>query len=196
MKRNIPLFLALALTLAGCGSSGGNTVSRSASDDRLTRGSGPASDLAALASGNYRLAEPSGDLQLRLSGVGGTGQTIDLFVRARGTAGNRNVSEEGVLRLASEGPDVRALYIPHFDATISELSPNVTQFTEAENLAACSIVLRRDADGWEGDTEERGTCVRAIGSAVGRWRLEIRQNEIRFASPDNQDQPVLVFRKG
>lgn len=196
MKRNIPVLVALVLTAAGCGSSGGNTVSRSASESRLTQGSGPASDLAAIASGSYRLAEPAGDMTLRLSGVGGTGQTLDLFVQARGTAGSRNVTEHGVLRLASEGPDVRAIYIPHFDPTITELSSNATEFTDAENLAACSVVLRRDADGWEGDTEERGTCVRAIGGAVGRWRLEIRQNEIRFLSPGGQGQPALVFRKG
>jgi hypothetical protein len=183
----IPVVLILLL---GCASSGGDRASSGSSGK--SRGSGPASHVASMISGTYRLQEPDSDLRLTISSTGGTGQMLDLFASARGSVGGRNVSEQGVLHLESEGPDARVIYTPHFDPTITLVSPTLNEFSPAETAAACSLVLRPDAGGWEGDTEERGTCVRAIGGAVGRWRMEIREGEIRLH--DREGQP-LVFRR-
>jgi hypothetical protein len=144
-------------------------------------------------SGTYRVQEQGSDLRLTFSGTGGTGQRLDLFTSLRGSFGGRNVAEQGILHLESEGPDALATYTPHFDPAVTVLSPNLYDFSQAETQAACSVVLRPDADGWEGDTEEKGTCVRAIGGAVGRWRVEIRKGEILFTNRESQQS--LVFRK-
>ncbi|HEX9942661.1 MAG TPA: hypothetical protein VGG03_11625 [Thermoanaerobaculia bacterium] len=191
MKRSdlpIVFLLAVLIAVAGCTSTGGDRSSSA------SQASGPASDVAAMISGTYRLQDQGSDLRLTISGTGGTGQRLDLFTSARGSYGGRNVTEQGVLHVASEGPDALVTYTPHFDPSVTVLSPNLNNFSQAEIQAACSLYLRPDESGWRGDTQEKGQCVRAIGGAVGRWTVEIRPGEIRFTNPGNQQ--TLVFRKG
>lgn len=179
--------LAAALfALIGCasgdraGTAGGRT------------GSDAAWNVASMLSGTYQ-AEGS-DLRLDISGantpVGSEG--LNLFARASGRYGERNVSEQGVVHIENQAGDVLVAYIPRFDPTITALSPGATNVTASEIRAACTVYLGSSGQGYSGRTSGTTSCAQAIGGAVGEWAVEVQPGLIRFTT---QGQEPIVFRK-
>jgi hypothetical protein len=151
--------------------------------------SGPASSVASLLSGTYRLKDDDTDVQLQLASIGGTGSTVDILATASGTDKGKDVHLQAVLRLASEGPDVETTVIPR-STPVTESSPDVTRFSETELQAACTLYLKPRGNGWAGETQGTATCVTG---AAGKWQVDINPGSIRFTNPETKQ--VVVFHK-
>jgi hypothetical protein len=114
-------------------------------------------------------------------------------VSASGKYQGSNVHDEGVLRLENQGRSVSATYIPHFDPTITSLSPQATRFTAEELEAACYFVFSPRGDGYAGETTGTFSCARAIPGAVGKWSVEVEPGSIRLRNV--QSGETLRFRR-
>lgn len=182
------VLLMISLTMALTGCAAGGTQGGQPAGAR-----GPAFDVATLLSGTYRLQEESSNLRLDISSTGGVGSTFSLLATTSGTYKGRSISEQGGLRLATEGPDVRMTVIPRFGEAVTAASPGINDFSPAELQAACDIYLRSDERGWAGATEGSGDCVRAVAGAAGKWQVEILPGTIRFV--DVATEQALVFQK-
>jgi hypothetical protein len=182
------LLVSLAVALTGC-ASGGNQGGQKDGDSTGARASG----VASLLNGSYQLQGGDSDLRLDISSTRGFGSRFTLLATASGTYQGRGVNEQGILELETEGPDVRLSVIPHFGEPVTVLSPDVTQFSDAERQSACQFHLRPDENGWMGTTLGQGDCVRAIGGALGQWQIEILPGTIRFT--DAKTKQALVFQK-
>jgi len=180
------LLLALLVTLTAC-------ASRGTGGNRSTGARGPAFDVASLLSGTYKLQNSDSDVKLDISSTSGVGRDFDLLATASGTYKGRGVSEQDVIHLESAGPDVRMSIVPHFGEPVTVLSPDILDFSPSELSAACSLHLQSDEQGWAGATLGQGSCVRAVGGAVGQWQVEILPGTIRFSDPGTLQ--VLVFQK-
>lgn len=174
--------LAALFALTGCASR----------DAGAPAGSSAAWEVASMISGTYQ-AEGS-DLRLDIRGadtpVGSDG--INLFARASGRYGERNVSEQGVVHVENQAGDVLVAYIPRFDPTITALSPGATNVTASEIRAACTVYLGSSGAGYSGRTSGTTSCAQAIGGAVGEWAVEVQPGMIRFTT---EGQQPIVFRK-
>ena len=95
----------------------------------------------------------------------------------------RSVEQSGarrrLIRLEQQGDGVYFGYIPHFDATVSSMSPDAARFTDEEASAACGSVLKAKGDGFAGETAG-SSCMRAIRGALGKWTVEIEPGTIRI----------------
>src|SRR5512132_3341968 len=90
-------------------------------------------DLASMLSGRFQGTTPGNELRLDLSTLGArAGTRFDVFVPASGRYRDTNVRRAGLLRLENQGQDVHAVYVPHFDATVTSLSREATRFTDEE----------------------------------------------------------------
>ncbi len=98
---------------------------------RSAAAQGPASEVASMISGTHQLRNDKSDVRLQIGSLSGGGSTVNLLVTATGTHEGREVRHQGVVRLVSEGPDVRVTVVPHF-APVTELSPDVNRFSETE----------------------------------------------------------------
>ncbi len=180
------LLISLTTVLTACASGGPQ-------GGQSTGGRGPAFDVATLLSGTYRLQDEGSNLRLDISSTGGVGSSLNLLATTSGTYKGRSINEQGGLRLATEGPDVRMTVIPHFGEPLTAASPGIDDFSPAEMRAACDVYLRSDERGWAGATQGSGDCVRAVGGAVGQWQVEVLPGTIRFV--DVATQQALVFQK-
>ena len=180
------LLISLTTILTACAAGG----SRSGQSPGAQ---GPAFDVAALLSGTYRLQEDSSSLRLDISSTGGVGSTFSLLATTSGTYKGRSISEQGGLRLATAGPDVRMTVIPRFGEAVTAASAGINDFSPAELRAACDVYLRSDERGWTGATQGSGDCVRAVSGAAGQWRIEILPGTLRFV--DVATKEALVFQK-
>lgn len=175
----------ILLTVAGCATQGGAQYT--------ARGSGPASDVASLLNGTYRLQEGDSDLQLDISSTSGVGSSFSLLATASGKLDGRSVSEQSTIRLETEGPDVMMTIIPKFGEPVTQISPDVEATSPREIQAACTLYLTPYDEGWAGRPPGTGTCVQAIAGATGQWQVEIQPGVIRFSDP--KTQRALVFRE-
>jgi hypothetical protein len=153
---------------------------------------GPAFDVASMLSGTYKLRDDNSDVRLQIGSTGGVGSNFSLLATASGTYEGRALNQQGVIQLASEGPDVRMSVVPHF-TPVTELSPDVNRFSETELRAACSLHLSSDEQRWVGTTHGTGTCVQAVTGATGQWQVEILPGALRFT--DVATKQTLVFEK-
>lgn len=179
------LLAALALIATGC--AGGGAASSGAV------GSGPASDVASLLNGTYRLQEGDSDLRLDISSTSGVGSSYSLLATASGRLDGRSISEQSVIRLQTEGPDVMMTIIPQFGEPESQLSPDVNQPSQREIQGACTLYLRPYDEGWAGAPPGTGACVQAIAGATGQWQVEVQPGVIRFSDPASNR--TLEFRE-
>lgn len=177
----------IAAGLGGCASGEGSRTGR--------QGGTPEVRLASMLTGSYRAEGEGVDLRLDIASIGTRvgAEGYNLFARVSGRHGDRNVREQGVVRLDTEGGDVLATLIPHFDATVTELSPNVGRFSQAELNAACDLYLRLARGGYAGATQGSGTCIRAVGGAVGQWSVTVQPDTIRLSG--SRAGQELVFRR-
>jgi len=193
MKHNhtYKLLLVLASILlaaaAGCASSHGSPYSRSAAPPQ-----GPAFEVASMLSGSYRLRDSNSDLRLDIGSTSGIGSRFDLLATTSGTYNGKDLHQQAVLRLVTEGPDVRMSIIPHF-SPVGELSPDLHRFSRIELQGACSVYLQPDEGRWTGTTAGPGTCVQAVTRAAGQWQVEILPGALRFV--DVGTKQALAFEK-
>src|SRR5213593_3065604 len=106
-------------------------------------------DLASMLSGRFQGTTPGNELRLDLSTLGArAGTRFDVFATATGRYRDTNVRRAGLLRLETQGKDVHAVYVPHFDPTVTSLSREATRFTEDELRAACNLYFHPSGDGY------------------------------------------------
>jgi len=164
MKRSIFRCLAFAVVLASA---------------LPMTGAGPVFEAASILSGTFKGTTPGNDLRLDLRPVTTDPQhPFDMFFECVGKYQGVNVRRQGLVRLEAQGPSVYLGYIPHFDATVSALSPEATRFTEGEANAACGLVLKRRGDGFAGETPG-SSCAMALRGVLGKWTIEIEPGSIR-----------------
>jgi hypothetical protein len=143
-------------------------------------------DLVSMLTGRFQGTTPGNGLQVDLSTVGAqAGTNFDLFVTTTGSYRDANVRRAGLLRLQTQGRDVHAAYVPHFDATVSSMSQNASRFTEEELNASCSFFFEPNGDGFLGETRGGVTCAQAMPGSVGKWTIEVDPAGIRLRNVES-----------
>lgn len=139
-------------------------------------------ELSTMLSGTFQGSTPGNDIRLTIrSATTDPSHLYDLYVQAAGKYQGRNIRQQGLIRLESQGKGVYFGYIPHFDPGVSSLSSDVARFTESEANAACGLVMEPRGDGFAGETVG-STCIRAIRGATGKWTIEVEPGSIRIRS--------------
>jgi hypothetical protein len=187
----LKLFAAAAvvsLAAAQCASSYG-TGGRSASAPN------PMLNFSSMVSGIFRGSTPGNALTLDIQNTGFVAATnsFNLFMTASGRYQGTNVRDVGVLHVENKGQNVDITYIPHFDPTVSGLSPEATRFTPEELNSACNFVLAPRGDGYAGETVGSTSCVRAIHGVTGKWTIEVEPGAIRLRNVDSGE--TLRFQR-
>jgi hypothetical protein len=137
-------------------------------------------DLVSMLSGRFQGTTPGNALNLDLGTVGArTGTRFDLFLTTSGRYRDTNVRRAGLLRLETQGRDVHAAYVPHFDPTVTSLSLSATRFSEEELRSACSFYFQPSGDGYFGETRGSTICAQAMPGAAGKWTIEVEPGSIR-----------------
>jgi hypothetical protein len=145
-------------------------------------------------SGHFQGTTPGNGLRVDLSTLGArAGTRFDVFVTTSGRYRETNVRRTGLLRLETQGRDVHAVYVPHFDATVTSLSREATRFTEEELRSACSLYFQPSGDGYVGETRGAASCAQALPGAVGKWTVEVDPAGIRVRNVDSGE--TLRFAK-
>jgi hypothetical protein len=140
----------------------------------------PVVEVATILSGTFQGSTPGNELRLDLRPVTTDREHLyDLFFDCSGKYQGANVRRQGLIRLETQGGNVYLGYIPHFDPTVSALSPEATHFTESEANAACGLSLIPRGDGFAGETPG-ATCAMAMRGALGKWTVEIEPGSIRI----------------
>jgi hypothetical protein len=136
--------------------------------------------VASILSGTFKGTTPGNELRLDLrSATTDSEHPYDMFLECTGKYQGANVRRQGLIRLESQGGKVYLGYIPHFDATVSALSPGATRFTESETNSACGLTLAPRGDGFVGETPG-STCALAMRGALGKWTIEIEPGSVRL----------------
>lgn len=153
----------------------------------------PVVQVASILSGTFQGSTPGNELRLDLRSIATDPQHLyDLFFECSGKYQGQNVRRQGLIRLETQGRDVYLGYIPHFDATVTSLSPQATQFTESEANAACGLTLSPRGDGFAGETPGAG-CAMAMRGALGKWTIEIEPGSFRIREVKSGE--TLRFRR-
>jgi hypothetical protein len=140
----------------------------------------PVFEVASILSGTFKGSTPGNELRLDLRPVTTDREHLyDLFLECSGKYQGVNVRRQGLVRLETQGGKVYLGYIPHFDPTVSALSPEATRFSESEANAACGLTLIPRGDGFAGETPG-STCAAAMRGALGKWTVEIEPGSIRL----------------
>jgi len=150
-------------------------------------------ELATILSGTFQGVTPGNDLRLDLRPVPTDAQhPYDLFLEVTGKYQGENVRRQGLVRLELQGKDVYFGYIPHFDATVTSMSANATQFTDSEANAACGFHLAPRGDGFAGETSG-SSCAFALRGVTGKWSVELEPGSIRLR--DARSGETLRFKR-
>ena len=150
-------------------------------------------DIAALLSGTFQGSTPGNELRLDLRHVStDLEHPYDLFVEVDGKYQGELVRRRGLLRVEQQGQHVYLGYIPHFDVTVTALSPSAAQFTSEEAGAACGLTVDPRGDGFAGATSG-ASCMFALRGARGKWSIEVEPGSIRLR--DVVTGETLRFRR-
>jgi hypothetical protein len=190
------LWLLLAVGWAGCSSAGGPGGHERSQKKEAQRPAGVAWQVASMLNGTYRGEGEISGLRLDISSAQEdlpSPSLFNLFARLTGKYGKRNFNEAGVIQVEPHVDRVLVAVVPHFDPSVSLLSDEATAFSPTEINAACHLVFLPLDEGYAGRTQGSGTCVRALGGAVGEWVVQILPGEIRLSQPNSSE--ALVFRK-
>ena len=183
MKKHLVATLVLAAALA----SPAFAQTSASMDSRIYQ-------ISSMLSGIYEGATPGNHLTLNLSPVTlEPARPYDLFLSASGSFEKDNISQQGVIRLETQGKDIYFTYIPHFSPQVTALSADAGRFTERELSSACSFIMNPKGDGFAGDTLGSTTCALAMRGAIGKWSVEIEPGSIRVRNVDSGE--TLRFRK-
>ncbi len=150
-------------------------------------------ELATILSGTFQGSTPGNELRVDLRAVGSdSAHPYDLFLEVTGKYQGENVRRQGLVRLELQGKDVYFGYIPHFDATVTSMSPAATRFTDSEANAACGFYLAPRGDGFAGETSG-SSCAFALRGATGKWTVELEPGSIRLR--DEKSGETLRFKR-
>lgn len=150
-------------------------------------------ELAKLLSGTFQGTTPGNDLRMDLRPVVTDAEhPFDLFLEVSGKYQGESLRRQGLLRFENQGRDVYLGYIPHFDATVTSMSANATQFTSSEANAACGFHLAPQGDGFSGETSG-ASCAFALRGASGKWTVELEPGQIRVRNAGSGE--TLRFRR-
>ena len=150
-------------------------------------------DLATILSGTFQGTTPGNELRMDLHPVPTDSRhPYDLFLEVSGKYQGENIRRQGLMRLELQGRDVYVGYIPHFDATVTSMSPNATQFTDSEANAACGFHLAPKGDGFAGETSG-ASCGFALRGAGGKWSIELEPGGLRLRNVASGE--TLRFRR-
>ncbi|HYK42096.1 MAG TPA: hypothetical protein VE007_06870 [Thermoanaerobaculia bacterium] len=165
-----------------------------AAPDRERRGGNLVADFAAMMSGRWEGVTPGNRLHADIESAGfhSLRHPYDLFLEVSGTFDEDNVREQGFMHLESQGRGVYLGYIPHFDPTVSSLSPRATRFTASEANAACALYMEPQGDGFFGEVQGT-TCAFAIRGAIGKWNLRVEPGTLVVQSVSSGE--TLRFRR-
>jgi hypothetical protein len=153
----------------------------------------PVFEVATILSGTFKGSTPGNELRLDLRPVTTDREHLyDLFLECSGKYQGVNVRRQGLVRLEAQGAKVYLGYIPHFDATVTSLSPQATRFTESEANAACGLTLIPRGDGFAGETPG-STCAAALRGVIGKWTVELEPGSIRLR--DVKSGETLRFKR-
>jgi hypothetical protein len=142
-----------------------------------------AHDLANMLSGVFVGSTPNNHLKLDIQTINSDpGNEYDLFLAVSGEFETTTVRQQGVIRLQPQGRGVYFGYVPHFDPTVTAVSPAADRFTEREASAACGFMLNEKGDGFSGETLG-SACALAMRGAIQKWTLEIEPGTIRLQDP-------------
>ncbi len=168
--------------------------SSSASPAPERRSGNTTADFAAMFGGHYEGVTPGNELRLNIDAAGfhSLSHPYDMFLEVFGRFDADNVRQQGFLHLESQGRGIYVGYIPHFDPTISALSPRASRFSASEANAACSLYMEPQGDGFVGDNQGQ-TCAFAIHGAVGRWTLRVEPAGLVVRSESSGE--TLRFRR-
>ena len=142
----------------------------------------PMANFSSMVSGTFQGSTPGNELTLdvRNAGFVATTDAFNLFVTASGRYQGTNVRDTGLLHVENQGRHVGVTYVPHFDPTVSGMSPEATRFTPEELRSACNFVLDPAGDGYAGETMGSTSCAFAIHGATGKWTIEVEPGSIRL----------------
>jgi hypothetical protein len=176
-QRSVPLFLAVVFLAASAAQAAENQAYR----------------LAAILSGTFHGSTPGNDLMISTqSFTTDPGHPYDIFVTVSGKYQDDNVRLQGVMRFDIEGQDVLVTYVPHFDPTVTALSPDPDRFTDDEARAACGVNFKQRGDGFTSETLG-SSCALAIRGARSKWTIEIEPGSIRLREAKTGE--TLRFKK-
>lgn len=203
LARRVAVPALSVILAAGCSSSGGSgggasgaggSSAASASGERRARTTNSVLDVTGMLSGTWEGSTPGNGLHLVITGTGSptTGDVSNLSALVSGKYQDRNVREQGVIRLENQGRQVWLAYIPHFDPTAIGLT-GALRFSREELESACSFYVAPRGDGYAGETRGTAWCARAIRGAVGKWTFEIEPGSIRIRSVETGE--TLRFRR-
>ena len=150
-------------------------------------------DLANMLEGVFVGSTPNNHLRLDIQTLGADlWNEYDLFLTVSGQFETTIVRQQGVIRLEPQGRGVYFGYVPHFDPTVTAISPAADRFTEREASAACGFMLNEKGDGYSGETLG-SACALAMRGAIQKWTIEIEAGTIRLQDPKTGE--TLRFTK-
>jgi hypothetical protein len=198
--RRLSLFaLALAAVAAGCTSNpapppSGEGRRETPAAERRGAGGNLVADSAGMMAGTWEGVTPGNRLRgdIQSAGFHSLRHPYDLFLEVSGSFDDVNVHEQGFMHLESQGRGVYLGYIPHFDPTVSALSPRATRFSASEANAACALFVEPQGDGFFGEVQGT-TCAFAIRGAIGKWSLRVEPGTIVVQSVTSGE--TLRFRR-
>jgi hypothetical protein len=178
MKRRIFIGMAVATLLAA---------------SSTLWGADSAYQIANILSGTFKGSTPGNELRLDFRPVPTDPQhPYDLFLDVSGKYLDAPVKRQGLVRIESQGRGIYVGYIPHFDNTVTSLSPDAARFSENEASAACGFSLNAAGDGFAGETSG-STCAFALRGATGKWSIELEPGTIRLRNVATGE--TLRFRR-
>lgn len=162
--------------------------------ERERRNGNAEADLASMMNGRWEGVTPGNHLvaDVQSAGFRSLSHPYDLFLEISGSFDDVNVRQQGYIHLESQGRGVYLGYIPHFDPTVTALSPRAGRFTSSETSAACSLSMEPRGDGFDGGTEGP-TCALAIRGAIGSWTLRVEPGSMVVRSATSGE--TLRFRR-
>ena len=151
-------------------------------------------EFASMMAGRWEGVTPGNRLHADIEGAGfhSLRHPYDLFLEVSGSFDEDNVREQGFMHLESQGRGVYLGYIPHFDPTVSALSPRATRFSASEANAACALYMEPQGDGFFGEVQGT-TCAFAIRGAIGKWSLRVEPGTLVVQSVSSVE--TLRFRR-
>lgn len=149
--------------------------------------------LADMMSGIFVSATPNNSLRLDIQSITTDPlHSYDLFLSVSGKFEETNVRQQGLIRIESQGRDIYFGYVPHFDPTITALSPGAGRFNDREATAACGFTMKSKGDGFAGETLG-SQCAIAMRGAYRKWSVEVEPGTITLR--DAKSGETLRFRK-
>ncbi|HEY6052133.1 MAG TPA: hypothetical protein VIZ58_12835 [Thermoanaerobaculia bacterium] len=197
--RRFVFALAVAALAAACTTNpapppSGEGGPSDAGRERRGPGGSLVADLAGMMAGRWEGVTPGNRLHADINSAGfhSLRHPYDLFLEVSGSFDEDNVRAQGFMHLESQGRGVYLGYIPHFDPTVSALSPGATRFSASEANAACAFTLEPQGDGFFGEVQGT-TCAFAIRGAIGKWSLRVEPSSLVVQSLSSGE--TLRFRR-